>query len=292
MWFVPTAALLPAGRWAFSAYRVNEDFNQGLTDVTNIPVTCAVGLTDRLELFGAWHAVRRIDRDVRPLFPEDDDTAGGVVNQYPFVRRAWSGTRTGDLWIGAKVGLGDAGDQRLAFSLRGLVKVPLASAGGAGAGTGQPDLAADAIVSAELGRRVELTAFGGLIVRGAPAQVAVASGMRWGAGIALPARGALRLTAELHGERHVRDAILLAAPFVAEDGTMAPSSSRIDSPVNASLGLTWLTRRGLFVGIAMNRHIALRARSDFPSQGDDVTGDPFGVQIRIGYHAGGRAGAR
>src|ERR671910_177353 len=47
LWFVPTGEVLPARRWSVSAYRVNFDFNQGFTDVTNFPVTFGVGLADR-----------------------------------------------------------------------------------------------------------------------------------------------------------------------------------------------------------------------------------------------------
>ncbi len=39
LWFVPTAEILPAKRWSGSAYRVNFDYQQGFTDVSNWPVT-------------------------------------------------------------------------------------------------------------------------------------------------------------------------------------------------------------------------------------------------------------
>ena len=68
LWFVPTGEILPAKRWSMSAYRVNFDDQQGFTDVSNWPVTFGYGLDDRAELFGSLDPVRRIDRDVRPLF--------------------------------------------------------------------------------------------------------------------------------------------------------------------------------------------------------------------------------
>src|SRR5690606_11437287 len=61
LWFVPTGEVLPARRWSFSVYRVNNDFTQGFTDVSDFPVTFGVGLGDRAEIFGAWSVVRRID---------------------------------------------------------------------------------------------------------------------------------------------------------------------------------------------------------------------------------------
>src|SRR4026209_1732139 len=54
LWFVPTGEVLPAKKWSMSAYRVNFDWDQGFTDVSNWPLTFGVGLADRAELFGAW----------------------------------------------------------------------------------------------------------------------------------------------------------------------------------------------------------------------------------------------
>src|SRR5690349_9648867 len=39
LWFVPTGEVLPARRWSVSGYRVNFDYNQGFTDVSNWPIT-------------------------------------------------------------------------------------------------------------------------------------------------------------------------------------------------------------------------------------------------------------
>ena len=92
LWFVPTGEILPAKKWSFSIYRVNFDYEEGFTDVSNWPVTLGVGLGDRAELFGAFHVVRRIDRDVRPVFTSNPES-GGMVNDYPFARQGWSGLR-------------------------------------------------------------------------------------------------------------------------------------------------------------------------------------------------------
>ena len=90
---------------SISAYRVNFDRDQGFTDVSDWPVTFGFGAGDRAEIFGAWTLVRRIDRDVRPLFISDQATAGGLVNEHPFVRQGWSGNQLGDFWVGAKINL-------------------------------------------------------------------------------------------------------------------------------------------------------------------------------------------
>jgi len=127
LWFVPTAEILPARRWSLSAYRVNFDYDQGYTDVSNWPVTFALGLGDRAEIFGAWTVVTRIDRDLRPLFLTARSDYGGLVNEYPFVRDGWS-QGVGDLWVGGKVNL--LSQWRLApasVAVRGMVKLPAGS---------------------------------------------------------------------------------------------------------------------------------------------------------------------
>src|SRR4051794_14385854 len=60
LWFVPSGEILPAGKWSASAYRVNVDFEQGFTDVSNWLATFAFGVKDRAELFGAFTFLNRI----------------------------------------------------------------------------------------------------------------------------------------------------------------------------------------------------------------------------------------
>ena len=100
LWFVPAAEVLPAGRWSMSAYRVNTDYDQGFTDVSNWPIAAGAGVGGRAELFAALTIVNRIDRDVRPVV-----FTGGVVNEYPFVTDGWTGSNLGDLRLGAKLNL-------------------------------------------------------------------------------------------------------------------------------------------------------------------------------------------
>src|SRR6476469_6772353 len=49
LWYVPTGEVLPRKKWSFSAYRVNFDDNQGFTDVSDWPLTFAVGAGDQAE---------------------------------------------------------------------------------------------------------------------------------------------------------------------------------------------------------------------------------------------------
>jgi outer membrane protein OmpA-like peptidoglycan-associated protein len=288
LWFVPTGEILPAKRWSLSLYRVNFDYTQGFTDVSNWPITFAYGLADRVELFGAVHAVRRIDRDSRPIFLFTEPEAGGIVNDYPFVRQGWSDNQFGDIWVGGKVNLASQWRQNpLAFGVRGLVKLPTAKDDEEGVGTGKADFAIDAIVSKELNERVELSGYGGFIIRGKPDAVEVSNGFRWGFGAGLPTRRNLRLTAELHGEAYTDDTLELTSPLVGDDGSVAPPLSNNDSPFNASVGLTWQNAKGVFAGAGLNYRMGLDGRSDFGSY-EDETGDSVGIQLRVGYHPGVR----
>ena len=168
LWFVPTGEILPAKRWSVSAYRVNFDYQQGFTDISNLPVTFGVGIGDRVEFFGAWTLVRRIDRDSRA------DLHGRQTR-----RRADSSTtirscgRAGRTTSSATSGSAPSStsssewrQQPVAFAVRGMVKLPTGDEDD-GRRHGQARLRVDAIVSKEINQRVELSGYGGFIVRGA-----------------------------------------------------------------------------------------------------------------------------
>ncbi len=279
LWFVPIGEVLPAKRWSASAYRVNYDYNQGFTDVSNWPATFGFGLGDRAEVFGAWTLVRRIDRDVRPIFLPSQPEAGGVVNDYPFVRQGWSDNQLGDLWLGTKVNLLSEGRQQpVALALRGMVKIPTAKDTDEGVGTGKTDFAFDAIVSKEINQRVELSGFGGVIFRGDPDDFDLSNGLRWGFGAGFPTRKHLRLTAELHGEKYFDDSVTYTGTgLIGDDGSLPPSVTPLNSPVNATLGLTWLGNNW-FAGTGVNWNLKVDGRSDFGSF-EDRTGDGGGLPV-------------
>jgi outer membrane protein OmpA-like peptidoglycan-associated protein len=288
LWFVPTGEVLPAKKWSVSAYRVNFDYTQGFTDVSNWPVTIGVGLGDRAELFGALTVVNRVDRDLRPLFVATQPKAGGVVNEYPFVKDGWTGNNIGDLWVGAKVNLTSQWRQQpAAFAIRGMVKLPTAD-DAKGAGTGKPDFAVDAIVSGEANERVELSGYGGFIVRGQPDAIDVSNGFRWGVGAGFPTRKALRLTTELHGEVYSKSGLTLSGATALQglDGSVPPLRTDLDPFTTASVGLTWLGKH-VFAGAGVNWRLNLDGRSKFGSY-EDETGDALGFQVRLGYHPGVR----
>src|SRR5262245_10685630 len=59
LWFVPSAEVLPGGRWSVSGYRRGTNYVPGFTNVGDFAVTGAVGVRDRLELFGSFNFITR-----------------------------------------------------------------------------------------------------------------------------------------------------------------------------------------------------------------------------------------
>jgi outer membrane protein OmpA-like peptidoglycan-associated protein len=298
LWYVPTAEILPHRKWSVSAYRVNFDDDQGFTDVSNWPVTFGFGVKDRLELFGSFVVVNRIDRDVRPLFLASASApavganrqAGGFVVQNPLVTRAWSGSNVGDLWLGGKINLlSQWRQQPAALALRLMVKAPTGDTE-SGASTGKTDFALDAILSKEMNARVELSGYAGYIIRGEPDEVEETNGFRWGVGAAFPSRQSLRFTAEIDGEAYSNGSLNTKTLLVAEDGSFIPANFTYEmkSPVNLNLGLTWQHRNGFFAGAGWTWRTNMRARDEFLQQFTNGAGDRMDIVGRIGYHPGVR----
>jgi peptidoglycan-associated lipoprotein len=281
LWFVSTAETLPSGRWSFSVFRANYDRRQGLTDVNQIGLTGAVGLGDRVELFGSWRTVR-LDRDVRPVFFPSDPEFGGVSQEYPYVRRGWSKTLGGPVIVGGKYNLvsqsrGDA----LSLAPRVMVKFP---SGSTWASTNDWDGHFDLIVSREFEQTVELTGMAGGVIRGDPDEFRVSDGITWGLGAMFPTRTPLRALVEWQGEFVIKDnAIVLDPPFVAEDGSIAPILSPISDPTNFKLGAVYQATNGLFVHGGFNYSWGTAGRL---VAGNDIDHNSWGFDIRVGWHPG------
>ena len=277
------------------------DDGQGFTDFSTFPITFAVGLADRAELFGSWEVITRIDRDTRPLFfpsapgATDSGTGGGILVDYPLHRNEWTGNKLGDLRLGGKLNLLADSTGPVGFAIRGLVKLPVGDED-AGTSSGKTDFQVDGIVSG-YGGLAELSGYGGVIMRGSPDDYELTNGFRWGLGAAFPQRysGGFRVTAELFGERYFDDVITAPSGLVGADGSVVPLSSSLRSPVVASLGLTWQAPNGFFVGAAGSWNLNMKDRSDAVCAAgltcpefDDEELDDKQLQVRIGWHPGAR----
>jgi peptidoglycan-associated lipoprotein len=283
LWFVPTAETLPGQKWSFSVFRANYDRRQGLTDVSDIGITGAYGVTDRFELFGSWR-LRRINRSVRnPLFNAADPTFAGVSQEFPYMRRGWSKTLGGPTIVGGKFSLisqsrGDA----LSLSPRAYVKFP---SGSDWASTNDWDGHIDLVASREFGRAVEITSLAGAVLRGDPDEFSVSDGVTWGLGATFPSRSPLRALVEWQGEFVIdqNTVVWSPTPYVAEDGSVAPIVSPISDPTSLKLGAAWNANNGLFVHGGFNYSFGT---GDHLVAGTEVNHNAWGFDIRIGWHPG------
>ena len=288
LWFVPTAEVLPHGKWSASAYRRGTNWIQGYTNVADFNGTFAVGVGDRAEIFGAFLFDTRIDRDTYPVF-NSDPSFGGIIDRYPRVVQHWTGDNVGDFYVGAKFNLlSESRQDPVAVALRGMVKLPTGKKD-VGIGTGKPDVSIDAIISKEAAKLVEISGYGGYEWRGKPDGFETPSGaFRWGAGVGFPSRNFLRVTGELNGYIPSNDAtsILSGTTLVApEDGTFPPIVSATENITRATIALTGQAKNGFFAGIGVSWNAPSKAR-DLRFTDTDEFGDYYDWQVRIGYHPG------
>ncbi len=283
LWFVPTAEILPRGKFSGSAQRANFDRQEGITDIEHNPATFAVGVADRFELFGSFRVLTRVDRDARPLFDPSNPDLGGPALEVPLAHDQYSGNKVGDLVLGGKINLlSEANLSPVAFAVRGLVKVPTGDED-VGNTTGKPDGEFDVIISKDLGA-LEAAAYGGVAFRGDPDGIDLPNSVRWGVGTGIPMGNSFKLFGEVSGEFLTDDTLTLDAPIIATDGSQSALVSPLKNPVDLTLGLQWNDPSGFYIGAGVN----LAAVHDERQLAGRVskTGDRFGLLIRIGYHPG------
>src|SRR5262245_21744857 len=213
LWFVPTAEVLPHGKFSASVYRRGTNWIQGYTNVADFAGTFGVGIKNRAEIFESFLVDTRIDRDVRPIFV-NDPSFGSFIDRYPLVNRYWTGDHVGDLYVGGKVNLISEGEgDPAAFAFRGLVKLPTGDKD-IGNSTGKADFAIDAVLSKDAGKVVEVAGYAGFEGRGKPDNFDIpTTAFRWGAGAGFPSHNFLRISAEINGYAGVNDGATTTTPI-------------------------------------------------------------------------------
>ena len=138
----------------------------------------------------------------------------------------------------------------MSIAPRIMVKFP---SGASWASTNDYDLHTEMILSREFNRRVELTgAFGG-VLRGDPEQFRVSDGLQWGLGASFPSRSQFRALVEWNGEFVINENTeVINGPYVAEDGSVAPTLSPISDPTTFKFGGVWQAKSGLFAHVGAN----------------------------------------
>ena len=283
LWYVPTAEILPSGKWSVSIYRRGTDLLQGQSNVADFAGTIGVGFK-RAEFFGSFLAQTRIDRDTVPIF-FNNSAQGGIIDRNPMVNRPWT-TGVGDLYLGTKINLlSQARQNPIAFAVRGMVKLPTGDSAN-GLSTGKADVMFDAIASGEIAERLEVSGYGGYDVRGnADGFQIPTKAFRWGVGAALPSRFNLRLIGELNGEHpNVSTSTITTASLVGSDLSMPPLTSLTRSQTRATVGLLF-QGKGFFVGTGLSLTLP---KSDSSATAPDSNDSHWDWQIRLGYHPGVR----
>ena len=178
LWFVPTAEVVPDGRIAASGHLATFNRQQGLTAIQSLAGTFAFGVRDRVEVFGSVPFLTRIDRDVRPLFRPQDPLVGGVLPDFPFATRYFSGNAPGDAVVGAKVSLATERTRApVAFAVRGWARLPTGDED-AGTTAGAPAGAVGLVMSKNLGS-AEFGANADVVLRGNPDPMICGGGSAW-----------------------------------------------------------------------------------------------------------------
>ena len=290
LWFVPTAEVLAGGAVAASGQFVDFNREQGFSNIQHVAGTFATGVGGRVEVFGSVRFLTRIDRDIRPLFGMGLSAGtmqrhGGVLNDYPTVRQAFSGNQFGDVAVGVKINLlSEERQAPVAFALRGFVELPTGDEL-TGTTSGQVDGEIDLVVSKAAGN-VEIAGFGGFAFRSDPAGIDVANSIAWGFGVGAPLRGPVQVFGEVGGEAYLSDMVTLSEPLLAMDGTMSPLMTDLRSPLDATVGLRWNGPAGFSIG--GGRNWAARHADRSRVRQTSTVQDRLGLLVRVGYHPGVR----
>jgi outer membrane protein OmpA-like peptidoglycan-associated protein len=259
------------------AARVNFDRSEAFTDVSDFGGMFAFGATDRVEVFGAFNFLRRIDADRRPLLGD------GQPMDY-LVNDGWS-QGFGDVMVGAKFNIASqALANGPAFAIRAAVKLPTASRDD-GLGTGSVGFLVDGIVSKEVNERIDVSGYAGFNFRGSPDDYELSSGFRYGVGVGFPSRSRFKVFGELTGEAYFDSTVTFSGTPTAELGG-PPASWDVDSPADLFFGVQYHSPRGFYAGAGIS--FGLNTSKETSTPNIFGTGHTTGFQARIGYHPGVR----
>ena len=152
------------------------------------------------------------------------------------------------------------------------------------------------VLSKDIAQKLEVTGYGGAIIRGKTPELTQSNGLRWGFGAGFPSHSPVRVTAEVDGEKPTNNTVTVSTPIVANDGSVTPATSNLQSLTAATLGLTWQLKGGFFLGAGLTWNVPTDNRNDFNTDTNKgglcfsscPIGDFVDYQFRIGYHPGVR----
>jgi peptidoglycan-associated lipoprotein len=281
LWYVPTAETLPNKKWSFQVFRANWDLHQGVTDASDIGLTLGYGIGNRFELFGSWGVIQ-LYRDVRPTFVASDTQYGGAAQDFPYLRRNFSGNLGTALTAGGKVNfLSQSRGDAMGIGLRLAGAFPIgADWGGTNALIGHADL----VGSREFSKSFELSGTMGGVLRKDTDEFDLGDGIAWGIGTRFPSRSSFSGLAEVRGEWNFSQSLTAKVPLVAEDGSVAPTVSFIDDPTHFNIGAVYQAKNGWFGHAALTYTAGMGDRT-VGTQAIDHDGG-WGWDVRFGFHPG------
>ena len=282
LWWVPLADTNGRRRTRGSIQRNSFNTPQGQMNVANFTANVSFGLADRVDIYGAWDFIQRVDRDNLQLFNSDPDR-GGVDPRAPYASERWTGNKVGDFRVGTKVAfLSEEAGNPVGLAARFTLNLPT---GDADAGAGQGSVAADVsgVLSKWLSNKFVVAGEFGYNFRKNPEDpvvVHVPNFFRWGGGIGITPTSSWLIHAELLGRTWERDTTSLDGTIVAEDGTISPAVTDTDHTTSFTTGVTWFADNGFFVGAEL--------RWDTPTQdrlnaSEDSNGDFVDYHVRLGW---------
>jgi outer membrane protein OmpA-like peptidoglycan-associated protein len=293
-----SAYTIPKSKVAVGAFRDNIDRDPFSMDISNLAGSFAVGITERIEIFGRFDVQRRIlakgdlwlqrrilrsdracfdpeiARSVDPLVflmicGIAPDLVGypSFYNDEPRVLQRWS-TGVGDAWLGGKWNLlSEYRDDPVALALRGFIKLPTAD-GDVGLGTGALSGGGHVVVSKNVGELVESSYYAGFRGNGnGDLPFSIGNAIEWGLGTSFPRRSILRGMVELTG-----------SVFTGADPYLDDTLVEQPNPVDLLLGLNLQMENGFFVSAGWRTNLTFDVSDETAS----------GFNFRIGYHPGVR----
>ncbi len=251
-------------------------------NVANFTANVSYGLGDRVDIFGAWDLIQRVDRDNLALFNSDPER-GGVDPRAPYANERWTGNKMGDFRVGTKYALlSEEAGNPLGIAARAMVVLPTGDAD-EGGGQGGVGFDVSGVLSKWLTNKVVATGEFGYNFRKNPEEPVVAhvpNYLRWGGGIGITPTSSWLIHGELLGRTYERDTTSLDGIITAEDGTLSPAVTETDHTTSFTTGVTWFANNGFFIGAELRWDTPMRDRVN---ASEDSNGDFVDYHVRLGW---------
>lgn len=239
---VPRASTLHKAEMSVGVFNETLCREEGSTNVEHVGIVGAVGVNDRMEIFGSYEPRVGIVRDYlveRHL--GQPDLSAPRLNDHPLAVEHWK-TGGGDLRLGTKYKLIGDPMEYGGLAAAAMVKFPTADHE-SGIGRDSTDFMVSLIGSGEMAETVGLNGFAGYNFVGDPDGFELANEFLWGGAVNIPTRTVLQGVFEVFGVKYA-GAPSPAPHFTFEDQAFVQGGLRlslsgfaISGGVNKALGI-------------------------------------------------------